>query len=78
MGTRVKVGPKYQVVIPQSIRSKVSISPKEEVFVEEVNGAIIILPEPKSFTDFMIGLGKDAWNGIDPKSYVKNERASWK
>jgi AbrB family looped-hinge helix DNA binding protein len=78
MGTKVKVGPKYQVVIPQSIRNKISIAPKKEVLVEEVNGAIIILPEPKSFTEFMLGLGKDAWEGIDPKSYVKKERTSWK
>ncbi len=78
MGTKVKVGPKYQVVIPQAVRKKVPIFPKKEVMVEEVNGAIIILPQPKSFTDFMFGLGKDAWEGIDPKVYVKKERAHWK
>jgi len=78
MGAKVKVGPKYQVVIPQSIRNKISLLPKEEVLVEEINGAIIILPHPKSFTEFMFGLGKDAWKGIDPKSYVKKERANWK
>ncbi len=78
MGTKVKVGPKYQVVIPQSIRQKIPLVPKKEVLVEEVNGAIIILPQPKSFTEFMIGLGRDAWKDIDPKSYVKRERANWK
>ncbi len=78
MGTKVKVGPKYQVVIPQTVRKKVPIFPKKEVMVEEVNGAIIILPQPKSFTEFMFGLGKEAWEGIDPKVYVKKERAHWK
>jgi AbrB family looped-hinge helix DNA binding protein len=78
MGVKVKVGPKYQVVIPRSIRQKIPLVPKKEVLVEEVNGAIIILPQPKSFTEFMIGLGKDAWKGIDPKTYVKRERANWK
>ena len=78
MGAKVKVGPKYQVVIPQSIRNKISLLPKEEVLVEEINGAIVILPHMKSFTEFMFGLGKEAWKGIDPKSYVKKERASWK
>ena len=78
MGTKVKVGPKYQVVIPQEVRKKVQISPKKEVLVEEINGAIMILPQPKSFTEFMFGLGKDAWGGIDPKAYVKKERAHWK
>ncbi len=78
MGLKVKVGPKYQVVIPRAIRKKVPISPKKEVFVEEINGAIVILPQPKSFTEFMMGLGKDLWKGIDPNAYVKKERASWK
>ena len=78
MGVKVKVGPKYQVVIPQSIRNKIPLLPKEEVLVEEINGAIVILPNMKSFTEFMFGLGKETWRGIDPKSYVKKERASWK
>lgn len=78
MGEKVKVGPKYQVVIPQTIRKKVPLLPKKEVFVEEINGVIIILPQPKSFTEFMLGLGKDVWKGIGPKTYVKKERANWK
>jgi bifunctional DNA-binding transcriptional regulator/antitoxin component of YhaV-PrlF toxin-antitoxin module len=78
MGVRVKVGPKYQVVIPQKIREKVPVLPQKDVFVEEVNGAIIILPQPESFTEFMFGLGKEAWKGIDAKAHVKKERASWK
>jgi AbrB family looped-hinge helix DNA binding protein len=78
MGVRVKVGPKYQVVIPRPIRKKVRLQPQNEVLVEEVNGAIIILPEPTSFTEFMLGLGKEAWKGVDPKAYVRKERAGWK
>ena len=78
MGTRVKVGPKYQVVIPQSVRRKVPIFPQKEVLVEEVDGVIVILPQPKSFTEFMLGLGKNTWEGIDPKSYIRKERAAWK
>ncbi|MFB3885920.1 MAG: AbrB/MazE/SpoVT family DNA-binding domain-containing protein [Thermodesulfobacteriota bacterium] len=78
MGVRVKVGPKYQVVIPQTIRKRVPLFPRKEVLVEEINGIIIILPQPDSYTDSMLGLGKEIWKGIDPKSYVAKERASWK
>jgi len=46
--------------------------------LEEINGAIFILPQPKSFTEFMFGLGKNVWEGIDPKAYVKKESADWK
>jgi len=78
MGVKVKVGPKYQVVIPQTIRKKVPLLPKEEVLVEEMNGVIVIRPQPKSFTEFMLGLGKEVWEGIDPKTYIKKERTSWR
>ncbi len=78
MGVRVKVGPKYQVVIPQTIRKKVPIHPQNEVLVEEINGIIIILPHPESYTEFMLGLGKEVWEGIDPRKHVAKERASWK
>jgi len=74
----VTVSPKYQVVIPLTIRKKVPLLPKKEVFVEEINGVIVILPQPKSFTEFMVGLGKDVWKDIDPKTYVKKERADGK
>ncbi len=78
MGVKVKVGPKYQVVIPQAIRKKVPLSPKKEVLVEEINGVILILPQPDSYTDLMLGLGKEVWKGIDPKTYIAKERAGWK
>jgi len=77
MGVNVKVGPKYQVVIPQAIRKRVPLHPRKEVLVEEINGVIFILPKPTSFTEFMIGLGKETWKGIDPKAYIKKERESW-
>jgi bifunctional DNA-binding transcriptional regulator/antitoxin component of YhaV-PrlF toxin-antitoxin module len=78
MGVTAKIGPKYQGVIPLPIRRKVLIHPQNEVLVEEVNGAIIILPKPTSFTEFMLGLGKEAWKGVDPKAYVRKERTGWK
>jgi AbrB family looped-hinge helix DNA binding protein len=77
MGVCVKVGPKYQVVIPRAIRKKVSIRPQKEVLVEEINGVIFILPKPLSFSEFMMGLGKETWEGVDPKAYVKKERKNW-
>lgn len=78
MGVSVKVGPKYQIVIPQDIRQKIGLRPKDEVIVEEICGTVIIIPKPKSFTDFIIGLGKEVWERVDVKDYLKKERESWK
>ncbi len=77
MAATVRVGPKYQVVIPQAIRRKLGLAPRDEVLVEEMGGIIVILPRPKSYTDFITGLGKEIWKGIDPKAYVARERADW-
>lgn len=77
MGMIVRVGPKYQVVIPSEIRQSIKIKPQDEVLVEIIGDIVIIIPKPASFTDFMIGLGKEVWEGIDTKDYLRKERESW-
>jgi AbrB family looped-hinge helix DNA binding protein len=72
MRAKVKVGPKYQVVIPQSIRNKIPLLPKEEVLVEEINGAIIILPHLKSFTEFCLDPGSNLliFQNLSPSRFM--------
>jgi len=77
MGMIVRVGPKYQVVIPSEIRQRIKIKPQDEVLVDIIGDVVIIIPKPASFTDFMIGLGKEVWEGIDTKDYLRKERESW-
>jgi AbrB family looped-hinge helix DNA binding protein len=77
MGLTVKVGPKYQVVIPKELRKKLRIKPKDKVLIEEIEGMVIVIPKPKSFTGFLKGLGKEVWEGEDATDYVKRERRSW-
>lgn len=77
MGMVVRVGPKYQVVIPSEIRQRIKIKPQDEVLVDIIGDVVIIIPKPASFTDFIIGLGKEVWEGIDTKDYLRKERESW-
>jgi hypothetical protein len=35
-------------------------------------------PYLKNYTEYMLGLGKDLWKGVDAAKYVKKERESWK
>lgn len=77
MGVMVKVGPKYQVVIPKELRKKLGIKPSDKVLVEEIEGVVIVIPRPKSFTNFLKGLGKEVWKGEDATDYVRRERKSW-
>ena len=78
MSSSVRVGPKFQVVIPTDVRQKVNIHHKDELLVEAVGGAIFMIPRPKSFSDFIIGLGKEVWQGIDSREFLRKERDSWK
>ena len=77
MGMIVRVGPKYQVVIPSEIRQRIKIKPQDEVLVDIIGDVVIIIPKPASFTDFIIGLCKEVWEGIDTKDYLRKERESW-
>lgn len=78
MALPVRVGPKFQVVIPSEVRQKINIHPKDEMLMEAVGGAVVMIPRPKSFSDFIVGLGKDVWEGIDSTEYLRKERDSWK
>jgi AbrB family looped-hinge helix DNA binding protein len=78
MGELMKIGPKYQVVIPSIIRKKINLRPYDEVLIENINNTIIIIPKPPKCTELMIGLGKEIWSKIEVKDYIKKERDSWK
>ena len=44
----VKVSPKYQVVIPREVRSRLSIAAGDRLQVIPVDGRIELIPVPKS------------------------------
>lgn len=77
MAMPVRVGSKFQVVIPYDVRQKIDLHPKDEVIVEVIAGTVVIVPKPKSFTSFMTGLGKELWKGVDVKDYIRKERELW-
>jgi AbrB family looped-hinge helix DNA binding protein len=74
---RVRVSEKGQVVIPKNIRDKIKLETGDELTVTTVDQKIILRKRPKSYTDYMWGLHRDAWKGTDAKGYVDEERESW-
>lgn len=64
----VKVSPKFQVVIPRSIRDALKISPGEKVHVLQYENRIEYIPEKKMKS--MRGFLK----GIDTKVERENDR----
>ena len=74
----VKLSSKYQVVIPREARKKLGLRAGDQLAVEVEGEKIILRPRPKNYTDYMLGLGKEIWEGIDASEYIGEERESWK
>ena len=74
----VKLSSKYQVVIPREARKKLGLRAGDQLAVEVEGEKLILRPRPKNYTNYMLGLGKEIWEGIDVSEYVRKERESWK
>ena len=33
--------------------------------------------QPRSYTEYLRGLHKEVWEGIDPAGYIREEKNSW-
>ena len=73
----IKLGSRYQIVIPAEIRKSMGLSERDELLVAKCGNAIVIIPKPKSYADHLMGLHKNVWQGVEPDAYVREERNSW-
>lgn len=74
----VTVGPKYQIVIPKEVRTKIkNFKPGKKVSVSTNEKYITINPEPQSWVEQYGGIAKEAWKGIDTTKYLKGLRNEW-
>jgi len=72
---KVKVGKRYQLVIPAAIRKKIKIKIGDEMLLDvDKNGNLYLTPQPKSYTEALTGLGEEVWEKVNPVSYQRNER----
>lgn len=77
MGNIVKVGKRYQVVIPKQIREQLRVSIEDELVVSVRDSRIIMQPRPRRYSEYIRGLGKEIWKGIEATEYVRKEREAW-
>lgn len=78
MYERVKVSPKYQVVIPQSVRETLkSVEPGTDAYVIPIDETTIkITLKPKSWVEDAKGIAKGFY-GNNPLNYIKKIRNEW-
>ena len=75
--TSVKVSSKYQIAVPQMARKKLNIKQGDRLLVDVQDGVIVLIPEPKRYTNYLAGLHSEIWKGVDTKKYLNEERGAW-
>jgi AbrB family looped-hinge helix DNA binding protein len=75
--TSVKVSAKYQIAVPQIARKKLNIKQGDRLLVDVQDGVIILIPQPKRYTDYLQGLHSEIWKDVDTQKYLDGERDSW-
>ena len=72
---------KNQTVIPSLIREELNLKPGDKIIwrivYSDKTPQAIAEPQPKSWTNYTRGLGKNIWQDIDIESYVKNLKKEW-
>ncbi len=75
--TSVKVSAKYQIAVPQIARKKLNIKKGDRLLVDVQDGVIILIPEPKRYTEYLQGLHGEIWKGVDIQKYLNGEHEAW-
>jgi AbrB family looped-hinge helix DNA binding protein len=73
----VKVSAKYQIAVPQIARRKLNIKKGDRLLVDVQDGVIVLIPQPKRYTDHLQGLHSEIWKGVDVEKYLNGERDAW-
>ena len=74
---RVKVSTKYQIAVPAAVRKQLHIKPGDHFLVEVRQGYVLLLPEPRDYSQHLRGLHREVWAEVEPQAYVRGEREAW-
>jgi AbrB family looped-hinge helix DNA binding protein len=72
-----KLGERFQVVIPKSVREGLSLKAGDRLEIQVVDGKVIMTPQ-LSYTDQLFGKYQEVWSDTDAVEYVRNVRESWR
>lgn len=73
----VKVSSRNQIAVPRAARERLNIKSGDHLLVDVQDRTLILIPEPKSYTERLAGLGREIWEGIDTDAYLQAERGAW-
>ncbi len=73
----VKVSSRYQIALPRSARRRLNIQAGDRLLVDVQDGLLILLPQPQNYVEYLAGLHREVWEGVDAAKYVNEERDAW-
>lgn len=74
------ISSKYQTVIPARIRETLNLRESGELVWQIVDGErplIVVSPKTKRWSEYLSGLGKRVWDGVDTDAYLENLKREW-
>ena len=68
---------KHQLVLPALARKRLGLNAGDRVVWRIREDGVELLPRKKTWTAYTAGLGKQAWQGVDPVAYINKLRDEW-
>ena len=74
-----KLKNRFQTTIPKEIRDKANLDIGDGLIwkYDEIRDEIIVIREPKRFSDALWGLGQEIWEKESGDEHVRKEREEW-
>ena len=75
--TTVKVSKRYQIAVPALARQLLNIQSGDRLLVDIQDGMMVLIPRPENYTEALVGLHQEIWEGEDAQKYIEKERDAW-
>lgn len=73
----VKVSSRYQISLPSVARQQLNIQTGDRLLIDVQDGALILIPQPLDYVEYLAGLHSEIWSNIDTTEYMERERNAW-
>jgi len=77
MTQAVRLGKRFQFVLPKKIRQRLGLREGDVLLVEVTHKGILLVPKPHSYTQHLAGLHREIWQDVDADEYLREERKTW-
>jgi len=74
----VRLNRRNQIVLPKAAREALGVKPGGRLLVLVEEGSVRLLPEPENWSEWIYGLGAEAWASLGGgEAFLRKERSSW-